>query len=295
MSEYIHQSYQDLPVTVIAAGSDWSTYSCDGWANAFGITYPILDDDVNTIYPLFGTGYIPHNIVIDGSGVVLYSQSGFNQDAILAAIEEGLSYLEVDTDSDGLLDEYDNCPEDYNPNQDDIDNDGDGDACDPCDNTVWVGGDVDGNSALNIFDILFLVDIILGESNTFICAEESGDITQDGFLNVMDVIGLIQIVMGGNEQQSMQYLEQILNPIEFKQLTQELVVIESPKLLVWPNPFNNVMNINGHGYVQIYDMLGKEVYENYLNGHHLWDTRNLPSGVYHMFNNGETVTVTLLK
>ena len=254
-----------------------------------------MDDDVNTIYPLFGTGYIPHNIVIDGSGVVLYSQSGFNQDAILAAIEEGLSYLEVDTDSDGLLDEYDNCPEDYNPNQDDIDNDGDGDACDPCDNTVWVGGDVDGNSALNIFDITFLVDLILGESNTFICAEEAGDITQDGFLNVMDVIGLIQIVMGGNEQQSMQYLEQILNPIEFKQLTQELVVMESPKLLVWPNPFNSVMNINGHGYVQIYDMLGKEVYENHLNGHHVWDTRDLPSGVYHMFNNGETVTVTLLK
>ena len=140
-----------------------------------------------------------------------------------------------------------------------------------------------------------MVDIILGESNTYVCAEEAGDITQDGYLNVLDVIGLVQMIMGGNEQQAMQLLQNMLNPIEFKQLTQELVIIESPKLLVWPNPSNSVMNINGHGYVQIYDMLGKEVYENYLHGHHIWDTRNLPSGVYHMFNNGETTAVTLLK
>lgn len=294
MSESIWYQYSDQPVVVIAAGSDWSTYSCEGWANAFGITYPILDDDVNTIYPLFGTGYIPHNIVIDGSGVVLYSQSGFNQDAILAAIQEGLSYLEVDTDSDGLLDEYDNCPEDYNPNQDDIDNDGDGDACDQCNNLIFTGGNIDGNESIDIIDVLMLVDVILGE-NEYTCSFEAGDITQDGFLNVMDVIGLIQIIMGGNQQQAIQLLQNTLNPIEFKQLTQELLMIESPKLLVWPNPSNSVMNINGYGYVQIYDMLGKEVYDNYLNGHHIWDTRDLPSGIYHIFNNRETTSVTLLK
>ena len=72
-------------------------------------------------------------------------------------------------------------------------------------------------------------------------------------------------------------------------------MIEAPKILVWPNKSNSVMNINGYGYVQIYDMLGREVYENYLSGHHIWDTRNLPSGIYYLMNNGETVTVTLLK
>ena len=72
-------------------------------------------------------------------------------------------------------------------------------------------------------------------------------------------------------------------------------MIESPKIFVWPNPSNSVMNINGYGYVQRYDMLGKEVYENYLSGHHIWDTRDLPSGIYHVINKGETVTVTLLK
>jgi hypothetical protein len=287
----------DQPVVIIAHGFDWSTYSCEGWANAFGISYPILDGGSTggEIWGAFGDGYIPHNVVIDGDGVVLLSTSGFNLSAIVAAIEDGLSYLEVDTDNDGLLDDSDNCPEDYNPTQADIDGDGDGDACDPCNNLVWTGGDVDGNTVLDIFDITFLVDIILGESNTFICAEEAGDLTQDGYLNVLDVIGLIQIILGGNQQQAMQYLESILDPIMFKQLTQELVMIEAPKILVWPNPSNSVMNINGYGYVQIYDMLGKEVYNNYLNGHHLWDTRNLPSGIYHIINSGETVTVTLLK
>jgi len=281
---------------MVGAGFDWNQpYSCEEWASTFGITYPLLDDSNTGIYSLFGVGYIPHNVVIDGDGLVIYSASGHNTNGITTAINEALSYLIVDADQDGINDDVDNCPDVHNVQQADIDGDGDGDLCDLCNNLVFTGGDVDGNSALNIFDILFLVDIILGEPNTYVCAEEAGDITQDGVINVLDVVGLIQIVLGGNEQQAMQYLEQILNPIEFKQLTQELVMIESPKILVWPNPSNSVMNINGHGYVQIYDMLGKEVYENYLNGHHVWDTRNLPSGIYHMFNNGETTTVTLLK
>ena len=281
---------------MVGAGFDWNQpYSCEEWASAFGITYPLLDDSNTDIYSLFGIGFIPHNVVIDGDGLVIYSASGHNTNGITAAINEALSYLIVDADQDGINDDVDNCPDVHNVQQEDIDGDGDGDLCDTCNNLIWTGGDVDGNSSLDVFDILFMVDIILGEPNTYVCAEEAGDITQDGYINVMDVVGLIQIILGGNQQQAMQYLEQILDPIEFKQLTQELVVMESPKLLVWPNPSNSVMNINGNGYVQIYDMLGKEVYENHLNGHHVWDTRDLPSGIYHMFNNGETTTVTLLK
>ena len=282
---------------MLANGFDWSSYTCEGWAANFGTSYPILDGGTSggEAWNLFGDGYIPHHVVIDHNREILYTASGSNVTGILAAIELGLSYVPRDEDFDGILDSDDNCPEVHNAGQEDIDGDGAGDACDPCDNSVWYGGDVDGNSAVDIFDIMFLVDIILGESNTYICAEEAGDLTQDGQLNVLDVIGLIQLILGGNQQQALQYLESMLGPIEFKQLTQKLVMIESPKILAWPNPFNNVMNINGYGYVQIYNMLGKEVYENYLNGHHLWDTRNLPSGIYHMFNNGETVTVTLLK
>ena len=292
MSENISQVYQSQPVVVIAAGSDWTSYTCEGWASSFGITYPILDDDDNTIYPLFGTGYIPHNIIIDGHGVVLYSQSGFNQSAIIQIINEALET--IDADNDGVYNGSDNCPDDYNPYQEDVDGDGMGDVCDPCNNLIWTGGNTDGDNNLDIFDVLMLIDVVLG-ANEFTCPVEAGDITQDGIINVLDVIGLVQIILGGNQQQAIQYLQSLLDPIQFKQLTQELFMIEAPKILVWPNPSNSVMNINGYGYVQIYDMLGKEVYENYLNGHHIWDTRDLPSGIYHLFNNGETTTVTLLK
>jgi hypothetical protein len=277
---------------VIAAGSDWSSYTCSGWANAFGITYPILDDDNNTIYPLFGTGYIPHNIIIDGHGVVLYSQSGFFQTAIICIIIEALE--SIDADNDGIYNGMDNCPDDYNPNQEDADGDGLGNVCDDCNNLVFTGGNLDGDDGLDIFDVLMLIDVILG-ANENTCLMEAGDITSIGYVNVLDVIGLVQMILGGNQQQALQFVQSILDPIQFKQLTQELFMIEAPKLLVWPNPSNSVMNINGHGYVQIYNMLGREVYENYLNGHHIWDTRNLPSGVYHMFNNGETTSVTLIK
>ena len=276
---------------------DWGQpYSCSGWADAFNQTLPILDDDTGgNIYSLFGVGYVPHNVVIGGDGLVIHSQSGFNEGMMYAMIEAGLESLILDLDGDGIVDDDDNCVGVENPDQLDIDGDGDGDACDACNNLIWTGGDVDGNSAVDIFDIMFLVDIILGEPNTYICAEEAGDLTQDGQLNILDVIGLIQIILGGNQQQALQYLESMLGAVEFKQLTQELVMIEAPKILVWPNPSNSVMNINGYGYVQIYDMLGQEVYENYLSGHHIWDTRNLPSGIYHIINKGETVTVTLLK
>ena len=222
----------------------------------------------------------------------MYSQSGFNQTAIIQVITEALET--IDADNDGVYNGSDNCPDVYNPDQEDVDGDGMGDVCDPCNNLIWIGGNTDGDDNLDIFDVVILIDVILG-SNEFTCPVEAGDITQDGYVNVLDVIGLVQIILGGNQQQAIQYLQQILDPIQFKQLTQELLMIEAPKILVWPNPSNSVMNINGYGYVQIYDMLGREVYDNYLNGHHIWDTRDLPSGIYHLFNNGETSTVTLLK
>jgi hypothetical protein len=222
----------------------------------------------------------------------LYSQAGFNQSAIIQIINSALET--IDADNDGVFNGADNCPDVYNPDQEDVDGDGVGDACDNCNSLVFTGGNLDGDDGLDIFDVLLLIDVVLG-ANESTCLAEAGDITQDGIVNVLDVIGLIQIILGGNQQQALQFVQGILDPIMFKQLTQELLMIEAPKVLVWPNPSNSVMNINGYGYVQIYNMLGKKVYDNYLSGHHIWDTRNLSSGIYYIINEGETVTVTLLK
>ena len=89
-TEYIWQNYIEEPVVVIAVGQDWNQpYSCLQWGTEFGLTYPILDD-VTNIYGLFGLGYVTHNVVIGGDGEVLYSESGYNQTAIVNFINEGL-------------------------------------------------------------------------------------------------------------------------------------------------------------------------------------------------------------
>ena len=35
---------------MIDYGVDWGTYSCSGWAGAFGTSYPILDGEIENNY-----------------------------------------------------------------------------------------------------------------------------------------------------------------------------------------------------------------------------------------------------
>ena len=134
---------------------------------------------------------------------LLYTSSGYYEDDILEAIDLALSYVIRDVDQDGINDDSDNCIETYNPDQDDIDGDGMGDACDICDNlNVWVPGntngtlDTDGNVIVDIFDVLTLVDIVLtGDVES--CGYAISDFTFDGMVNVIDVIALVQMILSG--------------------------------------------------------------------------------------------------
>ena len=163
-----------------------------------------MDGDANSVvWSTFGTGYIPHNVVIDHNMNVVYTESGFSQGAIVAAIEEAIANLPADDDQDGLNDPDDNCPSDYNPDQDDIDGDGAGDACDICDNlNVWVLGNVDGgvdingSYSINILDVLALVDLLLsGDEQS--CAYSTANVSGDNYVNIVDVIALVQMIING--------------------------------------------------------------------------------------------------
>ena len=279
---------------VATAGMDWGQpYSCSGWAESFGLTIPILDDNSgNNIYGLFGIGYIPHNVVIGGDGTLIFTDSGFNQSIIIDMIEEGLSNLVLDMDADGVMDDADNCIEDYNPNQVDVDQDGIGDICDACNNVIWTGGDVNADLELSIADILILVDVVLGENESQ-CAYEAGDITMDGVLNILDVIGLVQYIFGGNQNQAMAWLQSNFTEDEFKELTKGYFI--SDKVLAWTNPSNAYVNLNGSGNTKIYDITGRLVEELELSGTFRWDTKTLPSGIYNIHNNMEITTITILK
>ena len=191
---------------IVSAGMDWGQpYSCTSWAETFGQTFPILDDNNgSSIYGLFGVGYVPHNAVIGGDGQVIFSESGFNQNTMIAMIEEGLENLVLDVDEDGVLDSDDNCIDIANPNQADIDFDGAGDACDPCDNqNVYTFGNINGTidqegvAIVDIFDIMELVDILLSDDNES-CGSEIADMNSDGNQNVVDIIFLVQMLLGGD-------------------------------------------------------------------------------------------------
>ena len=192
---------------------DWGQpYSCSSWAETFGQTFPILDDNNgSSIYGLFGVGYVPHNAVIGGDGLVIFSESGFNQNTMIAMIEEGLENLILDVDEDGVLDSDDNCIDIANPNQADIDFDGAGDACDPCDNqNVYTFGNINGTidqeglAIVDIFDVMELVDILLSDDQES-CGSEIADMNSDGNQNVVDIIFLVQMLLGGDFENSLSY------------------------------------------------------------------------------------------
>ena len=275
-------------VVMLANGFDWTSYSCEGWVEAFGTSYPVLDGGSSggEAWSLFGDGYIPHHVVLDGNKEVLYTASGSNISAIMEAIELGLSYVVRDTDADGVVDSLDNCIDASNYNQEDIDNDGMGDVCDACDNNVFTNGNLNGDINVDIFDVMAMVDLVTDGVNDG-CAYEASDITGDGTVNVFDVIVLVQNVMGGNQQQAIQYLEDIVDKATFLSLF--------PRLSAYPNPSNSSVNIEGYGDIIIYDIRGRLVEKMKINGMYSWNTKNLPSGVYRILNGKEKISVTLVK
>ena len=166
----------------------------------------MLDDETHggEAWNLYGDGYIPHNVVLDHNHEVLFTSSGYQEDDIIEAIILGLSYVPRDEDSDGILDSVDNCFDVVNPDQLDIDQDGFGDACDPCDNlNVFTAGNTNGTLTtgglvtVDIFDVLSLVEIVLS-GNTESCGYEISDYTYDGDVNVIDVIALVQLILNGD-------------------------------------------------------------------------------------------------
>ena len=131
-------------------------------------------------------------LVQNHSSKQIYQVSGVN-----------INDMNPDIDDDGVLNGEDNCVELFNPGQEDSDSDTIGDACDPCDNLVYVlgniSGDTDsiGNPLIDLTDVLALVDYLIS-GDSYECQDPVMNINEDSFINVVDVIALVQMIMNGN-------------------------------------------------------------------------------------------------
>lgn len=109
--------------------------------------------------------------------------------------------MSYDADEDGVVNSEDNCPNTYNPNQEDQDEDGAGDACDACDNAnVFLVGNVNGDvenstPVIDVFDVLYLSDLIKRDVYPG-CTEEVADINGDGIINKQDAVLLAHGILG---------------------------------------------------------------------------------------------------
>tara|TARA_B110000438_G_scaffold90692_1_gene90190 strand:- start:2600 stop:3433 length:834 start_codon:yes stop_codon:yes gene_type:complete len=131
-------------------------------------------------------------LVQNHSSKQIYQVSGVN-----------INDMNPDIDDDGVLNGEDNCVEFFNPGQEDSDSDLIGDVCDPCDNLVYVlgniSGDTDnlGNPLVDLIDVLSLVDYLIS-GDSYECQDSVMNINEDSFINVVDVIALVQMVLSGN-------------------------------------------------------------------------------------------------
>jgi len=118
------------------------------------------------------------------------------------ATAANINFIPMDRDVDGILNLQDNCPDDYNPNQEDSDGDQLGDACDECNGLVFIPGNVNGDAnegnvpIIDVLDLLGLSDYLetgIGNDCQLL------DILEDGTINDWDLLVLAEFIMdGGN-------------------------------------------------------------------------------------------------
>ena len=116
------------------------------------------------------------------------------------AIAANINRIPTDRDSDGVTNLEDNCPDDFNPEQEDLDGDFIGDVCDACNDLVYVPGNVNGDAnegyepIIDVIDVLGLSDYIengIGNECQML------DLLEDGVVNDWDILVLAELIMNG--------------------------------------------------------------------------------------------------
>ncbi len=202
----IAQEWEDNDqVMIMTALMDMNQpYTCQQWGDMGTPGYPLITNDGNGygdhMFNWFNTGNaIPSTVFLTHEMQVYYKANQTNFYVANQKIQQMLNNCpqnNPDIDDDSILNEVDNCPNDYNPGQEDIDGDGLGDVCDDCNN---MAGDINDDMVIDILDIVTTVNIILsGGINSpdyDSCTIGDADYSGDGVINVLDVIQMINLII----------------------------------------------------------------------------------------------------
>jgi len=191
--------------------SYWSTV--DQWHNARYVARKYITKSDNTKLPISITSAGEAETF---SGTFQLSDAWVHGNVYLTAIVQNLDTYEIfqvlswninnlnpDPDGDGLTYLYDNCPNNYNPDQVDVDDDGVGDVCDPCNALAAVLGNVNLDASgedyipiIGVSDVLALSDLL---NNTGLPPNDCQqvDLLEDGTINDWDLFVLVDLVMAG--------------------------------------------------------------------------------------------------
>ena len=60
----------------------------------------------------------------------------------------------------------------------------------------FISGDMNGDTVINIQDVVLLVSVVLGTVNPNECQTEYGDLNSDSIFNVLDIVSLVSIILG---------------------------------------------------------------------------------------------------
>jgi peroxiredoxin len=86
-AEELYQQYKNQGLEMLTILIDGSTLD---WFNQYALSFPVLDDDLETLWGIYGEGYIPLNIVLDRNMTIQYKTAGYTESAIVAAIKKYL-------------------------------------------------------------------------------------------------------------------------------------------------------------------------------------------------------------